>query len=540
MDCDTQDEAKKFTEKAPVTTCTWTPGKGEWAAMGTMAVVSLMVALDATILVPALPTLAVDLHGTANEAFWAGTSFLLTSTVFQPLIVSLSDIFGRKELLLVSIFFFTLGTLICAPIAHDMTTFLAGRSIQGIGGGGIISMGQVVYADIVPLRQRPKYFAMVLGAWAIGTVSGPLLGGAFVNANRWRWCFYINLPICGLGFVLVPLFVRLTTKKTSLASKLARVDWIGGFLFVCGLASFLIGLSWAGTQFDRLSIQTLAPIFVGLYALASSIAWERFVASEPFLSISLFLSPSAVAAYATAFGNGFILFCTLYYGPFYFMAVRFTNALDAGIRMLPVTCLLLPGSVIVSVLSTRLGRFRWAVWIGWVISTLSCGLMQLFDQTISTPAWAAILAIFGAGNGMVLTGTNVAIQAISPAKDCGRAATMYAFMRSLGMTVGVAVGGTTFQNVMILGLDKHALPHGIARHAEAYVYRVQNMSDSDPTRAQVLDAYVQGFHGVFWLTGGVATVCLLGSIFIRKHSMDKELDSNFVLRNTFKDDRRHP
>jgi MFS family permease len=92
-----------------------------------------------------------------------------------------------------------------------MTTFLAGRSIQGIGGGGIISMGQVVYADIVPLRQRPKYFAMVLGAWAIGTVSGPLLGGAFVNANQWRWCFYLNVR---------PLRLRFSTSLTLIASNL--------------------------------------------------------------------------------------------------------------------------------------------------------------------------------------------------------------------------------------------------------------------------------------------------------------------------------
>jgi MFS family permease len=142
-----------------------------------------------------LQTIASDLDGTANEAFWAGTSYLLTSAVFQPLIVALSDIFGRKEALLVSLFLFTLGTLICAPIAKDFPSMLAGRSIQGIGGGGIISMGQVVYADIVPLRQRPQYFSMVLGAWAIGSVSGPLIGGAFVEADAWRWCFYINVRI---------------------------------------------------------------------------------------------------------------------------------------------------------------------------------------------------------------------------------------------------------------------------------------------------------------------------------------------------------
>lgn len=96
-------------------------------------------------------------------------------------------------MLLVSIFLFTLGTLLCAPVAKDFTVLLAGRSVQGIGGGGVVTLGQVIFADIVPLRQRPKYFAIVLGAWAIGSVAGPLIGGVFVDRMSWRWCFYINV-----------------------------------------------------------------------------------------------------------------------------------------------------------------------------------------------------------------------------------------------------------------------------------------------------------------------------------------------------------
>ena len=111
--------------------------------MITLATISLMVALDATILVPVLPTLAVDLHGTANEALWTGTSYLLTSAVFQPFIAALSDIFGRRELLFPSLLLFTAGTAICCA-AQNFTIMLAGRCVQGIGGGGIITLSQVV------------------------------------------------------------------------------------------------------------------------------------------------------------------------------------------------------------------------------------------------------------------------------------------------------------------------------------------------------------------------------------------------------------
>lgn len=153
---------------------------------------------------PLIPsqTLAIDLGGSANDAFWAGTSYLLACAVSQPFIAALSDIFGRKELLLTSVLFFTMGTALCAPIAKNFTVFFIGRSIQGIGGGGIITMGQVIFADIVPLRQRPKYFSIVLAAWALGSVLGPLIGGLFVERVHWAWCFYINVGVPNIVPVL--------------------------------------------------------------------------------------------------------------------------------------------------------------------------------------------------------------------------------------------------------------------------------------------------------------------------------------------------
>ena len=145
----------------------WKPQRQEYLIMLTIAFISLVVALDATILVSVLPTLAIDLHGYAEEAFWAGTSYLLSSAVFQPFIADLSEIFGRRQLIQASLLFFTAGSIICAR-AGNFRVLLAGRCLKGIGGGGIITMGQVVFADIVPLRQRAKWFALVLVAWALG------------------------------------------------------------------------------------------------------------------------------------------------------------------------------------------------------------------------------------------------------------------------------------------------------------------------------------------------------------------------------------
>jgi len=124
---------------------------------------------------------------------------------------------------------------------------------------------------------------------------------------------------------------------------------------------------------------------------------------------------------------------------------------QSGVNIFPVVCLLLPGSVLVSILSTRLGRFRWAIWIGWVLATIGCSLLMLLGLDTKTAIWAGIFALFGVGNGMVLTSVNVGIQAISKTEDCARAASMYAFVRTLGMSVGVAVSSLDFLN-LILGV----------------------------------------------------------------------------------------
>nr|XP_036574732.1 major facilitator superfamily transporter [Colletotrichum truncatum]KAF6781197.1 major facilitator superfamily transporter [Colletotrichum truncatum] len=328
---------------------------------------------------------------------------------------------------------------------------------------------------------------------------------------------------------MVPLFVRLSTEKTSLISKLLRIDAVGSLLFIGGMTSFLIGISWAGVQFAWSSAATIAPIVVGVVAVIASLFWERYGAVEPFLRPSLFYSWSAVAGYLCAFCQGFLLFCGLYYIPFYFTSIRSVTPTQSGIDLLPVTCLLLPGSIVVSVLTSRLGRFRWAVWSGWAITSVGCGLLLLMDENTTTALWATYLAVFGIGNGMVLTSVNVATQAISRVEDCGRAACMYAFMRTLGMSVGVAVGGTTFQNVMANRLRELSLPEKIAYNAEAFALELAAMASEDPLRVGAMSAYLRGFRGVFWVMTATAVFGFLTSLVIRKHSMDKTLQSRFSL-----------
>lgn len=504
-----------------------------------------MVALDASILVTVLPTIAHSLHGTSVEAFWAGTSYLLTSAIFQPVIASVSNVFGRQQILILSLILFTVGTMLCS-IAHNFTVLLTGRCIQGVGGGGIITLTQVIFCDIVPLRLRPKYFPLVLGSWSCGSICGPVIGGLLTEKASWRWCFHINYPFCGIGILIAVAFVRLNrVAELTFAQKIRETDWSGGAVFVGGMTSLLVGLSWGGIQHPWSSAATLGPIIAGLLALVGFVLWQR-IAKHSLLPMSIFYNWSAIAAFYCALVNGLIvsylrrserptlikppqLFTALYYIPFYFMSVRRKTPTEAGRDTLPAMCLLIPGSIVVSILTSKLGTFRWAIWAGWFVTTLACGLQMLFDIHTSSSVIFVVLALIGIGTGMVLTSVNVGVQAISRPEDCAMAASMYGFFRSLGMPLGVALAGSIFQNAMSGHLADHNLPTEIAHDSERWVYILREMANGAKKTA-ILESYVQGFHYVFIVMTAAAGSALLVSLVIRKFSMDKVLSTQFTAR----------
>ncbi|EXJ84689.1 hypothetical protein A1O3_05359 [Capronia epimyces CBS 606.96] len=498
----------------------WKPCTQELMIMLTLAIISLMVSLDATVIITSLSTIVQALNATATQGFWIGTSYLLTCAVTMPFIASLSDMLGRPPCLFASLVAFTTGTVLCAT-AHSIALLLVGRCIQGVGGGGIIILSLVIFSDIVPLRFRPRYVGIIQGAWALGTCVGPIVGGGLATPTLWRWVFYIMFPLAGIGLVCVPLFVRLKP-SSSWTDMVTRVDWLGGILFICSATAVLIAVSWGGTQEPWGSWRTVVPLAVGAVGLVATSLWECFGASHPFLRHSLFNHRSAVAVYMGAFAQGLLLYGQLYYIPFFFESAKLSSPLRTGVCLLPVMLTLIPASVLVGSVITRTARYRWAIWAGWTLTTLATGPTILWDVDTSPAVWVVILVMLGLGHGLLLNALNTASQAVSVAGHEGAAVAMYAFLRSFGMAVGVGIGGSVFQNVMKRRLVALHLDPDIARNAEAYIAVLHDTHPS-PHRSAILNAYVHGFRGVFAVFCALAALALLVGLFIRHHDINKDL-----------------
>ncbi|KAI6082641.1 major facilitator superfamily transporter [Hypoxylon rubiginosum] len=513
----------------------WQPSGHEKAVIYTLAVINLLVSLDATIIVTALGAIAEDIGGTTSQTFWIGTSYLLVNAVTMPVICSVSDVIGRPICLTFSLAAFTVGTIVCCT-ANSMASILVGRCIQGVGGGGIHSLSLVIQTDLVPLRFRPKWYGITLGAWAIGLTIGPILGGAIAQKTSWRWIFYLMFPICGFGLVAIPYLLTLRPRAATAREKIGRIDWLGGFCFAGTATAFLIAISWGGTQIMNSTnnhswgnVSTVAPLVIGALGMILTVFYEMYFAKNPFLRKDLFRDLSSVVSYVAACFQGILLYGLLYYAPFYFMAVKGFTPINTGLALLPNLVAFSIAGIVTGRLVTRFNSFRWAIWGGWVISCFSCAFYIAWRSNDSAPMWVIAFLLGGFSHGAILNAQNFATQALCRPGDEGAAAAMYIFMRQFGMAIGVGIGATTYQNVMKLKLGWEGLPVEIADHAEAYIPTLRAMPPGHE-RDAIYDAYKFGFQILCstWLAISFL-ILILCLVFVKHADMNRKLESEHHL-----------
>ncbi|KAF7947982.1 hypothetical protein EAE96_009051 [Botrytis aclada] len=534
---------------APTTTITagnepvkvFAPGKRYIAACTSILIVNLACALDATTIAVALPTISEALNGNAIEAFWAGTSFLPTSTIWQPVFIALSHVFGRRPLLLFSLILFTIGSSL-GGAAQSMPSLLVGRCLQGSGVGGILALTEALITDMVPLRQRGNAMALLGVVWALGSVTGPLIGGTLADRNAWRWIFYLNLPIIVVGFVGCVWFLKLERKERTIEEKLSEIDYIGSIIFVGSLTSFLIPLTWGGVNYSWTSWHTLVPLLIGATGLIIFCTFEAMLAKKPIIPTRLFRNPSTTIAYFCTFLHGMILWSIVYYAPFYFMSVQGYTAMMAGVAALPETLTIVLMAMIVGIIAAKIGKYRWSLWLGWALTAFGCGMLYLLDVGTPVVAWIFLMLGSGIGMGLLYPAMSLAIQASAPQEDAATAAGLFTFFRGLGQTIGVAIGGGILQNRMLAELRA---TEDFTIIAAQFGYKIEEVAANvvaliplinalPPDTQEVVDfrlVSARSIKTIWFAMCAFAGIGLIASFFIKSYGLDQALvtDQGFAI-----------
>jgi hypothetical protein len=336
----------------------------------------------------------------------------------------------------------------------------------------------------------------------------------------------INLPIVGVGFAGLALFLRLKLRKRARSEKLKELDPLGSFLFITSTTSFLIPVTWGGVQYAWSSWHTLVPLILGFFGIIAFCVFEGTTKQVTLIPLYVFLNPSTSLVYMGSFFHGLVLWSLVYYMPEYFQAVKGYSPIVSGVAALPQTATVVPCAVGVGIAVGITGKYRWALWAGWFLTTFGLGLLLLLDLDTSIPAWIFLEAVSGLGLGLLFPSIALATQASVPQKDVAIAATLVLFFRSFGQTLGVAIGGTVFQNQMRSNLQEvHGLPADALQYATdavALVEELKRMPHDSPVAVKLRQAFSDSFRIIWAVMCAFAGFALIASLLVKEYDMNQE------------------
>jgi EmrB/QacA subfamily drug resistance transporter len=504
-----------------------------WLVFVSLCLALLTVSLDITVVSVALPTIAHAIPGADKQYVWLSSSFLLASTVVQPFIGQLANVFGRRWPMIISVALFMLGSGIVGG-ANNVETMIAGRTVQGLGGGGQFVLVEIIACDMVPLRERGKYLGMVLSSGAVGSTLGPIIGGAIAESD-WRWIFYMNLPLGGLTLFVQGFFLRLKAKKNpTWGSALAKIDYVGGFLFIASISAILLGLIMGGTIYGWGTCHIVVPLVLGFIGWISFHVFEALpVCKEPSVPPHLFGTRTSLIGYFLGFDAAVLLLWATIFLPVYFMGVLGTSPLTAGVYLLPFMLFSVPSGIVAGGVMAKVGKYKPFHFVGFALSAVGFGSFTLLKSDSYKAMWACFSIIASIGMGVLMITVLPAIQANLSDADNASSAALFSFMRSFGFMWGTAIPAIIFNNETNKSLHLISDPSIAAAFANGRTYSLVSggfvSSLSPGSRGEVVRMITEGLKPVWY---GAVAFSLLGFVlaFVEKHvDMRTRLDTEYGL-----------
>ncbi|KKZ63852.1 hypothetical protein EMCG_01805 [[Emmonsia] crescens] len=481
------------------------------------ASVDLLTLMDQTTLAASLSIISNELAA-GDQTSWIAAGYFVTSTCFQLLYGRLSDIWSRKVILYVGLTIFFMGSL-AASLAQTSTQLIIFRAFTGVGGGGLMTVAQMIVSDVVPLRERGKYQGILGSVVALAHGIGPVVGGslASISQGSWRWIFRLNLPLSVLTTCCVIFFMPLRKVEGDWRLKLQMIDFIGAFLALGGTAVFMLGLTWGGGDYPWNSTHVIVTLVVGFCVSAAFVVWQWKGTSTPLVPMHIFKTRLVNGACLTMFVNGWNFLVQIYYIPTFYQLAYGYSATKAASLLLPITLIQTFSSTFSGLVVHWIGRYRECILLGWIVWAVGLGLFSTLDQSSGLGKQIGYGVLTGLGVGNTLQPALIAVQAGVERRDMAVVTSFRNFIRNLGGTLGLATAGTIIYNIILLSLSPLKLnlseTNKLLRSPNTYLSAL-SQSEAIRVRSVLVPAYQRGFRIIFLISAGLSVLAFFLSLFL--------------------------
>jgi EmrB/QacA subfamily drug resistance transporter len=474
-----------------------------------------LAALDQTIVSTALPTIVGDFHR-SDLLSWVITAYLLASTASTPLWGKAGDLYGRKRVFQLAIVVFLVASALCGA-SRNMYELIGFRGLQGIGGGGLISLVFAIIGDVIPPRQRGRYQGYFGAVFGVSSVVGPLAGGFAVDSLSWRYIFYVNLPLGIVALIVTNRVLRLP-KRT----RQVLIDWWGALLLVAGVSSILLATQTGGTDHPWGSWQVIGLFVLGAVLLAG-FAVREMLAPEPILPLELFRLQIFTVANIVSFVSGVAMFGALAFLPQYLQLVHGVSATESGLLLLPLLVGLLVMSVGSGLYISRTGRYRWFPLAGTIMVTVGLFLLTHLGAHTSLVIVGLDILVFGSGLGLFIQVLTLVVQNAVPMRQLGVGTSSVTFFRSMGGAIGASALGAVLTANIASEFPRFLPPAALAGGGDKVARLVQSPAVLDALKRThpalhegIIQAYSHAIDKLFLFAIPVSVLSIIAALFIRQ------------------------